>query len=89
MGEEITVAGAPELAVSVTGTAPIREAVVIRDGAQLRRAASDKASLTFVARDQPLRQPAYYYVRVTQDSRDEHGNPAQAWSSPIWVKPAP
>ncbi|MEW6356496.1 MAG: hypothetical protein AB1696_09230 [Planctomycetota bacterium] len=31
----------------------------------------------------------YYYVRVTQQDTDEHGNPSHAWSSPIWVKRKP
>ncbi len=29
---------------------------------------------------------SYYYLRVTQADKDEHGNRSQAWSSPIWVK---
>ena len=28
----------------------------------------------------------YYYVRVIQADKDEHGNHSYAWSSPIWVK---
>jgi hypothetical protein len=29
---------------------------------------------------------SYYYLRVIQADKDEHGNPSHAWSSPIWVR---
>lgn len=35
--------------------------------------------------DEAFCSESYYYVRVTQFDKDEHGNPSRAWSSPIWV----
>jgi len=86
MGEEIEVAGRPRLAVDVVGTDDVAELAIIRDGAVLtcRRPGVRRASFTFV--DARFDGDSYYYVRVTQVDKDEHGNPSQAWSSPIWVK---
>jgi hypothetical protein len=86
MGEEITVEGAPRIVVDVQGTAKIAEVAVVRDGSVVHSVApaSEKTKVEHV--DQTFRGDSYYYVRVTQVDVDEHGNPSQAWSSPIWCR---
>jgi hypothetical protein len=80
MGEEVVVSGPPELAVSVTGTAPIERIDVIKDGAFVYTAKPGAAAARFTYRDQDYRGgEAYYYVRVIQTDK------MMAWSSPIWV----
>lgn len=89
MGEEIEIQGSPRIIVQITGTAPIKEAIIVRDGAVVHTVnpEGDKARFEFV--DESFRGPSYYYLRVTQTDLDEQGNPSRAWSSPIWVKAAP
>jgi hypothetical protein len=89
MGEVIVVPDKPELAVSVTGTAPLAEVAMIRDGAVLHRLTPNTPHVTFTYRDEAFEQASYYYVRVIQSDADEHGNPSHAWSSPIWVQQKP
>lgn len=36
--------------------------------------------------DEAFSGNSYYYVRVIQADKDEHGNRSHAWSSPIWIK---
>ena len=86
MGEEIVTQEKPQIAVSVTGTAPIAELAIIRDGSVLHRLAPGVPQIQFTYRDDSFRQSSYYYLRVIQSDADEEGNPSQAWSSPIWVK---
>ncbi len=86
MGEEIVTRDKPEIAVSVTGTAPIAELAIIRDGSVLHRLTPRVPQIQFTYRDDSFRRASYYYLRVIQSDADEEGNPSQAWSSPIWVK---
>ena len=86
MGAEIVTQAQPQIVVSVTGTAPIVEAAIIRDGSILHRVAPNAPRVKFTYRDESFRQSSYYYLRVVQSDADEHGNPSCAWSSPIWVK---
>ncbi|MBM4091651.1 MAG: hypothetical protein FJ276_19820 [Planctomycetes bacterium] len=86
MGEEIVTADKPEIAVSVTGTAPIAELAIIRDGSVLHCLTPQTPQVKFTCRDDSFQQSSYYYLRVIQDDSDEHGNRSYAWSSPIWVK---
>jgi hypothetical protein len=85
MGEQVVTRDKPEIAVSVTGTAPVAELEIIRDGSVLYRAAPNACEVEFRYRDDSFRQSSYYYLRVVQSDKDEHGNPSRAWSSPIWV----
>ena len=85
MGEEIQIVGKPRLAIAVQGTAKIAEIAVVRDGAVCHRTTPERESVCFDWVDKAFRGASYYYVRVTQADRDEHGNPSRAWSSPIWV----
>ncbi len=85
MGEEIRIAGKPRLAVTVQGTARIKEIVVVRDGVVCHRTTPRRERTRFDWVDKAFRVSSYYYVRVTQADRDENGNPSRAWSSPIWV----
>jgi len=85
MGETIPVSAAPRIVVEVKGTAPIRELALIRNGQILRTRRSSKHFLRFEHVDRSFAGASYYYVRVTQQDQDEHGNPSRAWSSPIWV----
>ncbi|MFA6546381.1 MAG: hypothetical protein WCS99_18330, partial [Limisphaerales bacterium] len=86
MGEDIVVAGDPQIVVDVKGTDRIEEVVIIRDGTTLHSVRPGADSLHFTHVDRSFAGAGYYYVRVTQADKDEHGNPSQAWSSPIWVK---
>ncbi len=86
MGEEILTREKPQIAVSVTGTAPIAELEIIRDGSVLHHLAPGAPQVRFTYRDDSFRQSSYYYLRVVQSDADEEGNLSQAWSSPIWVK---
>jgi hypothetical protein len=89
LGEEIVTREKPELTVSVTGTAPVAELAIIRDGSVLHRLTPNTAQVRFTFRDESFRQSSYYYLRVVQRDADEHGNPSHAWSSPIWVRQKP
>jgi hypothetical protein len=85
MGEEVETDGPPCITVRVRGTDRLQEVALIRDGAMIHCVRPDglNARLTYV--DTTFRGNSYYYARVTQVDSDEHGNPSQAWSSPIWV----
>jgi hypothetical protein len=86
MGEEIEIEGKPRIAVEVHGTDKIEEVVVVRDGTVLhsRQPGTPRAQFEYV--DETFDGNSYYYVRVIQVDKDEHGNRSHAWSSPIWVK---
>ena len=86
MGEEIEIDGNPRIVVDVRGTAAIEEVVVVRDGSVVRslQPGATNAQVDYV--DEAFGGNSYYYVRVIQADKDEHGNRSQAWSSPIWVK---
>jgi hypothetical protein len=86
MGEEMEIEGAPQLLVDVKGTDRIKEVLIIRDGKVLRSARPKTENLHLGHVDRSFAGASYYYVRVTQADKDEHGNLSQAWSSPIWVK---
>jgi len=85
MGEEIETGGKPEIAVDVQGTDTISELAIVRDGAilHLLNPAAERVKFEYV--DNSYKGNSYYYLRVTQVDKDEHGNPSYAWSSPIWV----
>ena len=86
MGEEIEVDGDPRIVAEVKGTHKIEEVVIVRDGAviQTLNPGIQEARLDFL--DKSFPGSSYYYLRVIQADKDEHGNRSQAWSSPIWVK---
>lgn len=86
MGEQIEIPGNPRLWISVHGTAPIAEILVVRDGEELLRVEPEAPDTELEHFDPSFAGDSYYYVRVTQADSDEHGNPSRAWSSPIWVK---
>ena len=89
LGEEVVVQGQPEITATVTGTAPLAELVLIRDGLPLHAVGFPDSTGKLAYRDDTFQQASYYYVRVTQRDADEHGNPSYAWSSPIWVTRKP
>ena len=86
MGEEIEVDGNPRIVAEVKGTDKIEEVVIVRDGAVIHtlHPGSQEVRLDFV--DDSFPGNSYYYLRVIQADKDEHGNRSHAWSSPIWVK---
>jgi hypothetical protein len=86
MGEEIEISGNPRIVADVQGTDKIQEVVVVRDGAVIHtlNPKAQKVQLDFV--DNGFAGKSYYYLRVVQADKDEHGNPSHAWSSPIWVR---
>lgn len=77
--------GAPRIVVDVKGTAPIEEAVIVRNGEVIHTLRSQKENVSFAYVDETFAGPSYYYVRVIQADTDPHGNHSHAWSSPIWV----
>jgi len=89
MGEEIEIKGSPRITIQITGTAPIKEAIIVRDGAVVHSVTPDGNKTRFEFLDESFNGASYYYLRVTQTDVDEHGNPSRAWSSPIWAKAAP
>lgn len=86
MGEEVEVKGPPRIVVEVKGTAPIEEVIVVRDGVVIHALNPWKQNVKLDCVDRSFGGASYYYVRVTQSDRDEHGNKSRAWSSPIWVR---
>jgi hypothetical protein len=86
MGEDIEIEGFPHIVVDVKGTDRIKEAALIRNGRVLRKVKPKSQNLHFELVDRSFASPSYYYVRVVQADTDPHGNPPQAWSSPIWVR---
>ena len=86
MGEEIEIAGKPQIDVDIHGTDMIEEAIIVRDGATLHSLSPGTENLKFTYVDESFRKSSYYYLRVTQVDKDRHGNLSRAWSSPIWVK---
>ena len=86
MGEEIEIDGNPRIVAEVKGTDKIEEVVIVRDGAVIHKVnpGSQQVGLDFV--DDSFPGNSYYYLRVIQTDKDEHGNRSHAWSSPIWVR---
>jgi len=72
--------------VDVHGTGKIEEVVIVRDGAIIHTVNPDAKDAQFDYVDEAFGGNSYYYVRVIQTDKDEHGNCSHAWSSPIWVK---
>ncbi|HEY2931522.1 MAG TPA: DUF3604 domain-containing protein [Acidobacteriota bacterium] len=83
MGDEVTLAAPPRLAVKVLGTGPIRQVDIVRNNKFVYTAKPGKreAEISYLDQDTNV-QPSgnYYYVRVIQE------NEMMAWSSAIWVK---
>jgi hypothetical protein len=70
----------------IRGTAKIAEVAIVRDGVPMLTLHPGKRTVRFDYVDRTFHGNSYYYVRVTQEDRDENGNPSRAWSSPIWVR---
>jgi hypothetical protein len=86
MGEEIEIEGKPRIAAEIQGTDQIEEVILVRDGAILHTLKPGTQEVRFEYEDNTFGGSSYYYLRVAQADKDRHGNPSQAWSSPIWVK---
>ena len=86
MGEKIQIEGKPRIVADVHGTDKIQEVAVVRDGAVIRTLNPKAQRLRFEYVDNGFAGNSYYYLRVIQADKDEHGNPSRAWSSPIWVR---
>ena len=86
MGEEIEIAGNPRIVADVKGTDKIEEVVIVRDGAVIHTVNPGSQEVRLDLVDDGFRGNSYYYLRVIQADKDEHGNRSHAWSSPIWVK---
>jgi hypothetical protein len=86
MGEEIEISGNPRIVADVQGTDKIREVVIVRDGTVIHTLNPSAQKVRFKYEDKSFSGSSYYYVRVIQTDKDEHGNRSHAWSSPIWVK---
>jgi hypothetical protein len=82
MGEEIRVAGKPELKVAVEGTTPIIQIDIIKSGKFVYEVRPGAVKAQFNFRDESYHgEETFYYVRVIQQDKN------MAWASPIWVKP--
>ncbi len=82
MGEEFEFDGiSRKLHILCTGTAPVVEVDIFRNGRSIKQWAMNRDSVELDWEDiEPLWQrESYYYVRIIQ------ADGAQAWSSPIWV----
>ena len=86
MGEEIEIKGTPRILVDVKGTDKIEEVTIVRDGSTLHSLSPGTRNMRLEYVDYSFRGSSYYYLRVIQAGKDEHGNRSCAWSSPIWVK---
>ncbi|MBL7042406.1 MAG: DUF3604 domain-containing protein, partial [Pirellulaceae bacterium] len=95
MGKEVVTAdGEVEITLSAIGTTPIVEAILIRDGDEVKRFMGDGArTLSVNYRDRELTQGAHwYYWRIAQEGKSPQypGNVKAAcghlaWSTPHWV----
>lgn len=82
MGEEFELKEeSRKLKILCTGTAPVVEVDIFRNGRSIKQWAMNRESFELDWEDiEPLFQKeSYYYVRILQSDG------AQAWSSPIWV----
>jgi hypothetical protein len=86
MGEEIEIDGKTQIVAEVRGTANIDEVVIVRDGVVIHSLNPGTQEVRVDFQDDSFPGNSYYYLRVIQADRDEHGNRSHAWSSPIWVK---
>ena len=86
MGEDIEIAGKPQIVVEVKGTDKVEEVIIVRDGSVLHSIKPGARAVRFEYTDHSFNGASYYYVRVLQADKDQHGNHSHAWSSPIWVK---
>lgn len=88
MGSVLSVAASARIEASVTGTAPLRQVVLLRDEQELPQALlgmelqGNRASLSFTD-DLPPAPGRSYRLRVEQQDGEV------AWSSPIWFDPPP
>ncbi len=72
--------------VDVQGTDKIQEVAIVRDGAVIHTLNPRTQKVRFGCLDNAFPGKSYYYLRVIQADKEEHGNPSHAWSSPIWVR---
>lgn len=80
MGEELTTKIAPSLSISVYGTAPLAEIVVLKDSKEVETFKLQGREFTTTWTDpQPTVGMHYYYVRVRQQDEE------LAWGSPLWI----
>lgn len=86
MGSELELERAPRVHLDVQGTGVIRELILVRNGRVIRTVDPERPHVRLDYVDNSFEDTNYYYVRVTQADVDAYGNPARAWSSPIWVR---
>ncbi len=85
-GDIVEINNEPEFKINISGTAPIRELVVIKNGHMVHRTQSpDSNNLKFTWKDDEFKYTmdngeSFYYVRIVQEDGEV------AWSSPIWCK---
>jgi hypothetical protein len=81
MGEEIEIAGTPELTVAVEGTGPIEQIDIVKNSKIVYSVNPGTRTAHFTFRDDAFSgDDSYYYARVIQSDKN------MAWASPIWVK---
>ena len=85
MGEEIGISGNPRIAAAVKGTHKIEEVAIVRNGTTVHALNPGTQEVRLEYEDRSFPGRGYYYLRVIQADKDEHGNSSHAWSSPIWV----
>ncbi|MCB1226893.1 MAG: DUF3604 domain-containing protein [Verrucomicrobiales bacterium] len=81
MGEAFTTQGAPAIHIKLTGTAPFKRIVIIKDNVEVHTTEPGTAEVDFTWTD-PTPNPgkeSYYYVR------GEQTNDELVWASPMWI----
>ena len=82
MGSEIISETAPEIMISVNGTASIDKIEILRNNEVVKdfRPGSEAFEVNWTDNDFNSDKPSYYYTRVLQ------GNGEEAISSPVWIE---
>jgi hypothetical protein len=80
MGSILQRTGQPvRITAEAVGTAPIREATIVRNGQDMHTVTGAGYHLRLEVTDSP-NEPTYYYLRVVQEDGE------QGWASPVWVE---
>ncbi len=81
MGDAFAASSAPRFSVQVTGTGPIKQVDVIKNGKFIYTARPGEKQARFELTDREFSAgESWYYARMLQEDGQ------LAWSSPIWVR---
>jgi hypothetical protein len=95
MGEEFIVTSPPTLSVTLKGTNPFVEVIVVKDGKTVfTTSGPNQLSFTYQDQSATKNQRSYYYVRGLQQGPPLTTFPCESykrtqgavvWTSPMWV----